>query len=785
MIRFPRLNLQAKLLAAFALALMPVLALLLINFQVDLNRRQRTMLDSQLQTAQAIANQAAESFDDTINFGWSVADNPLVQTMDPSILDPYLQDLDQRVQTYGNVSVYDARGLNRGWGDPNQPANPRLSVNQMPYYRPYFEKTLTTNSPTVSEVFLLRRPLAVGFAVSVPVRDQSGRPIGVVVIMRRADQLAARFGRVRLQPGQAIFLVDPKGRLAFDTSQPNLPYDESSDFANFPAVSLALRGTPNEQSQFTSPLLGDTRLGAFVPTPAYPWAVGVTIPTSVAFAPAQEAFNDQLAGFGLILVLSMLIAAALAHLLTRPVLRLEKAARELGEGNLSARVQIKTGDELEQLSTTFDRMAAQLEQRQAEVLGLLDRERAFAQIAQALVRELTLSHVIDVVIEQSSRLLNVNAVAVYLADPPRRELTLLAQRGFSPSTVEKMRHLSYDAPSLSATAACTGQVQFVEEIGTSNLPAAIKECYRREGLQTILAIPLQARGRLVGVVAFATRAPRHFSTRDLAFDTAVADLFAVAIENAQLYEEVQQELHGREEFMAAAAHELRTPITVIKGRAQFTLRTDAREEPARKTLQTILEQSNRIENLTEGLLAVLRLRAGTSILNCTRFDLSELVCQEVARIVANTKSFTFQTQADGPLVVEADHQLIGQAIDYLLTNACQYSQPGGTIEVSARHKDGEAVVTVTDHGVGIPLERQPFVFEPFFEALPPGAPGYVGVVSLGLYLSKKIVEVHGGQIWLRSSPGKGTTISFSLPLARNQGSGIRDPDNGGIGRAVF
>ncbi|HUX86409.1 MAG TPA: cache domain-containing protein [Chloroflexota bacterium] len=772
MLRLPRLSLRAKLLGAFGLVLLPVLVLLVANFQTGLKNRQDTILNNQLQTAQAVANQVSEGLDNAINFGWAVADNPIVQTMDPTILDPYLQDLQERTGTYGNISVFDAAGHNRGWGDPNQPATPRLSVDEMPYYRPYFDRTLATNRPTVSEVFLLRRPLAVGYVVSVPIRNGNGTPVGVVTLIRRADQLAALYAQFGLQPGQTIFLVDQTGRLAFDTGRPVLPYDESADFADFPPVQQALHGVANEQIQFTDPLLGDERLGAFVPTPRYPWAVGVTMATSVAMAPLETSLRNQLAGFGVILILSTLIAAALAHVLVKPVKRLESAAQELGAGNLTTRVQIHTGDELEQLGISFNQMAEQLAQRQTEVMALLDRERALAQIAQALVRELELPHVVDAIIQQSLRVLEVDAVAVWLTDPSRRELNLLAQRGFTSTTVDRLRHLSYDSPLPPAVAIRTGEIQFIAtpDADEQSNPVRETEPADKEKMSSFLAIPLRARGRLVGVVAFAARPPRKFSPRDREFDATLADLFAVAIENAQLYEQLRNELHGREEFMAAAAHELRTPVTVIKGRAQFALRSDARDERTRQTLETILAQSNRIDTLTEGLLTVLRLRGGASVLNRTHFDLGQLVQAQLAKsavpgIPTKENNLPIQTQIGGSLIVDADERLIGDVVDYLLRNAVLYSPTGRAVEVTTRREDGEAVFSIADHGPGIPARRQPFVFEPFYEAVPPGAPGYVGMVSLGLYLSKKIVEAHGGRIWLTSVPGQGATFSFSIPLA--------------------
>ena len=762
----PRLSVRSKQLAAFAVILLPVLVLLLVSFQASLARREEYVLEEQLLTAQAIAIQVDQTFDAAIGVGCAVANDRLVQTMDPSQLDPHLQELVRRHPFYHAINVWDAEGVNRGWGNVSQPAEPRIAVADMPYFRPYFQQVVATGTPTISEVFLLRRPLTGGVVAAVPIHDPDGHPIGVVTVEMRTDQLAMQYEEARLRPGQSILLTDRKGRLALHTRWLDLPYEESNAYAHLEPLRQALAGVPTQQIEYTSPLLGDSRLGAFVPTPKYRWVVGVTMNRSVALAPVQAALREQLAAFAGILLFSVVLAVVLSRFLVAPVQRLEEAAQALGRGDLTRRVHIETGDELQRLGDSFNGMASQLEQRQAQVLGLLTRERALTRIGRALVSELELERVADVVMEQSLSILGVDAVELHLADPARRELILLAYRNLTPTAVEILRRFSYDAPLLTARAARTEETQVVEDLlaAGEEFPLS-RQLAEREGLRGLLAVPLCSRGHLVGVVTYTTRTPRRFSPSDLEFNAAVADLFAVSIENAHLYDQVREALRLRQEFMSAAAHELKTPVTTIKGWTELLLKVGRREERERRALETILRQSDRIERLTQDLLAVVRVRPSALALSPEQFDLNTLAQELVGRTARTTEQHQFRVETAGPLLVEADRELIGEVLSHLLENAMRYSPAGGLIEVEARRTDGEAVVSVRDHGVGIPPERQPHVFEPFYEPVPSGEPGYVGIVSVGLYLSRQVVEAHGGRIWFTSTPGEGSTFSFSLPVA--------------------
>ena len=223
--------------------------------------------------------------------------------------------------------------------------------------------------------------------------------------------------------------------------------------------------------------------------------------------------------------------------------------------------------------------------------------------------------------------------------------------------------------------------------------------------------------------------------------------------------------HLREEFVTAVAHELRSPLAVIKGQAQLAMRSGALEGRVRDSLGAIDRQTGRIAQIVDDLLTVIRVRSGRGTLTLERVDLSALVRDTTTRATRRNPEVRIVVDVVGPLVVDAERLLVDKVVARLLDNALRSSSPGESVTLVARQRDHRAEVAVTHRGVGIPVERQAHVFEPFYELAPPGTPGYTGVVSLGLYVSKQIVDAHGGSIRCSSIPGDVTTFSFSLPLA--------------------
>jgi PAS domain S-box-containing protein len=373
-----RLRIHAKLLMAFIIVLLPVLGLLIAGFLIDLRRTQRDILEAQSMTAQSIAVQITETFENAIGFGWAVAQDPLLQTLDPRVLDPHLEEMVKHSPIYDSIAVYDANGINRGWGDPHQSATPRLQISD----RQYFQQVMASNAPVISDALELKRPQRSGVVASIPLRDPQGRPIGVVNIMIRSEQLAYRFINARLQQMQTIFLADSNRRLAFHTGASHLPYQQGGTFMRFSPLQEALAGFSPLVARFTDPFTGDEHMGAFAPVPRYRWAVGVSIPRDIALEPLFAQLRSQLIAFTGILLLNSLLALWLARSYARPVQQLQVAAHSLAFGTRELPVHIQTGDELEELGTAFRRMAAEVTRREAEVKALYkDAEHQALQLA--------------------------------------------------------------------------------------------------------------------------------------------------------------------------------------------------------------------------------------------------------------------------------------------------------------------------------------------------------------------------------------------------------------------
>jgi len=220
----------------------------------------------------------------------------------------------------------------------------------------------------------------------------------------------------------------------------------------------------------------------------------------------------------------------------------------------------------------------------------------------------------------------------------------------------------------------------------------------------------------------------------------------------------------KDQFIRVAAHELKTPVAIMKGYADLLLRSSERLPPALAgSLEAIERGASRIDRLVGDLLDVSQLQLGRMEIRREKLDLSELVDVVARRVALTTKKHEISVVESEPVVVQADRIRLERVLDKLLDNAIRYSPRGGRIDVSVCVRADGARVCVSDHGVGIARDKQDRIFERFYRAHT-DTPHDYGGMGVGLYISREIIAQHGGTMWFRSEEGRGSTFCFSLPV---------------------
>jgi len=242
---------------------------------------------------------------------------------------------------------------------------------------------------------------------------------------------------------------------------------------------------------------------------------------------------------------------------------------------------------------------------------------------------------------------------------------------------------------------------------------------------------------------------------------------ATATENARLYQEARDALRLRDQFLSIAAHELKTPLTVLLGNIHLLQRRAIPHEPlSERNLRTIHRvgmQAERLNMLIGTMLDLSRLETGQFHLEQVRLDLGALVQRVVEDMRPMSESHTIvYTAPDRPLVVHGDVVRLEQVLQNLLHNAIKYSPLGGTVAIDLACMEGMVRIEVTDQGMGIPQDVLPNLFTRFYRA-PNVDYRNISGMGIGLYIVKEIVTRHGGRVEIQSAEGQGSTFRLFLP----------------------
>jgi signal transduction histidine kinase len=301
--------------------------------------------------------------------------------------------------------------------------------------------------------------------------------------------------------------------------------------------------------------------------------------------------------------------------------------------------------------------------------------------------------------------------------------------------------------------------------------------------EAVLAVPMVAGDRLVGVLALARRKAASLSPNDARLMEAIAAQTALALVNADRYAEAEQTMRdereraailadlerNRREFMQIASHELRTPLTVIRGYASLLEEGSLGELPerAQAAVRMIIDKSAEMRAQVERVLFLARLEEGRPVYQMRPVDLARLVDDAVVRFspqldlargtVARTAS------ADSSIVVVGDPDRLSLVLDNVLQNAARFTLEPPRIEIEVRALDGQAELRIRDHGIGIPQEAMARLFDKFYRVEDRRLRNVSGT-GIGLYLVRQVVLDHGGTIEVDGDARPGTAIQIRLPL---------------------
>ena len=424
------------------------------------------------------------------------------------------------------------------------------------------------------------------------------------------------------------------------------------------------------------------------------------------------------------------------------------------------------------------RLFTTIRQRNEDLARLLERQTAMADLLRAAAASpADVRPVLNALAEHAARLCSATYVNVLLEDRGRlHTMAVFSAAGGPPPD------LGFSVP---ATPATVNGRAFLERrsIHVEDFAALAETEYpdalamqRQFGFRTILGVPMLREGKAIGTISIWRREVRPFAPEEIALMQTFANQAVIAIENTRLLHEVQAKSAQLEiankhksDFLAHMSHELRTPLNAIIGFSEvlgeryFGELTDKQDE----YVKDIHASGKHLLSLINDILDLSKIEAGRMELEPSDFDLRAAIDNALTLIKerAQRHGLALHCEIDDTLgTLRADERKFKQVLVNLLSNAVKFTPDGGSIRVSARPAGPMLEIAVSDTGPGIAPEDQAAVFEEFKQVGPASAAKAEGT-GLGMPLTKRIVELHGGSIRLESAPGQGATFTVCLPLS--------------------
>ena len=564
--------------------------------------------------------------------------------------------------------------------------------------REYFRQIVHASRPVFSDILSDGPQQAEVIVAAVPILGDQGELIGVLAGMFRMGvrEVSSFYGGIvkqRIGESGNTYVVDSQGRVIYHQDSTQI----GTDISNSPVVQAALSG--GSRALRTRNSAGNRILAGYAPIPGTPWIL-VSEENWVSLANAFQGYRQFLV---LLLVLGVLIPIALVNIgirqIMRPIVALTDAAQEVARGNFDQTITAQTSDEIEELANQFNFMAGQLRASYAELeQRVSDRTRELAVLYRAdeeLLKHLQLDDLLKALVDVAVDILATDKSALLVWDADRNKLVVGASRGYNPDTFDRLTFGVEDG--FMGSVMSTGEPAVVED--ADNEPGVAVHVTQPEGIRAFMHVPIKVKGRLFGVFNFGYLAPHSFSEDEKRLLSALAQRAALAIENAQLYEQAQ--FAATIEERQRLARELHDAVTQTL--FSSSLIADVLPRIWERNSEEGRRRLEELRQLTRGALAEMRtllLELRPSAL--VEVELGDLL-RQVGEAFTGRSRIPIQLEVDGDIHIPPDVKVgLYRIAQEALNNIAKHANASQvTLKLCAEGKGLE--LSVVDDGCGFDM----------------------------------------------------------------------------------